>query len=125
MEKSFEVRVAPKDSNHIFYNKGSKQAFTFDNEKNKTLKLVRGNTYTFNVDTPTHPFYFTSSSVGSSKDTTTLMGPNEHRTDHGTVSFTVRDDLPSNFYYQCGNHSYMGGPVIVIEQNDLINLLTN
>ena len=123
MKKSYNVRVAPKNPGHLFYNKGSKQAFTFDGEPNKTLRLIRGCTYEFKVNAPTHPFHFTTSEMGSSKDKTTLLGSNEPRTDVGTVMFEVRDDLPNRFYYQCGNHPYMGGRVVVIEPTDLLNCL--
>ena len=122
MKKVYHVRVEPKRQDHIFYNKGSKQAFTFDNVTNKTLKLIRGMTYEFEVNAPTHPFYFTTSEIGGDKDKTTLMGPNEPRTDVGTVTFTVRDDLPNYFYYQCGNHPYMGGHVVIINFMDLLNM---
>lgn len=119
--KTFEISVASKKPNHLFYNVGSKQAFTINGEENKTLKLIRGCTYKFNINAPTHPFYFTNSSIGGSQDKTTLLSKNENRTDNGVLIFKIRKDLPNRFYYQCGNHPNMGGKVEIVEPTELIN----
>lgn len=122
--KSFNVKVEPKQPNHLFYGKGSKGAFTFNGEANKTLKLVRGCTYTFNINAPTHPLFFTISEIGGSEHRNeSLMGTGENPTDSGILVFKVRNDLPSSFYYQCWNHPYMGGKVDVIEPTELMKCL--
>ncbi len=109
----FNVSVSEKKPNHSTYNQGSKMAYTINGKEDETLRLVRGRTYTFMVNAPNHPFYFTSSPIGGPKDTNSLMGPNEPVTDQGVMSFTVRSDLPDTFYYQCKNHPQMGNKVII------------
>lgn len=84
-------------------------------KKEKTLKLTRGKTYTFDINTPGHPFYFTTNNTGGQGNLDSLMGPGEIATDEGTITFKVRDDLPLSFYYQCQKHPKMGGKVIIID----------
>jgi len=45
------------------------------------------------------------------------MGPGEIVTDKGTMTFTVQEDLPDQFYYQCQRHPYMGNKVVLISSN--------
>ena len=109
------ITLSKKKPGHTFYNQGSQLAYVINGEENKTLKLVRGKTYTFEVNTPGHPFYFSRSSVGKGENS--LMGSNEKVTDQGRMSFTVREDLPNEFYYQCQIHPKMGNKVVVIDIN--------
>lgn len=119
-----QVTVAPKQPNHPYYNKGSKFSYVFDGDEGKTLKLARGRTYVFNVNTVGHPLFFTASSVGGS-DEGNLMNIDEPATDKGVTKFKVRDDLPTNFYYQCQIHPYMGGRVIIVDKEEESNLKHN
>jgi hypothetical protein len=118
MSKIYKVSVVPKKPDHLFFGQGSKGAFTFNGKENKTLKLIRGCEYKFNVQAPTHPLYFTTSSIGgeSNRDKS-LMGENEIPTDEGIVTFFIRNDLPDTFYYQCWNHPNMGGKVMLVKKN--------
>ena len=120
----YNVTIGAKHPRHLFYGKGSKSAYIFNGEENKTLMLIRGKSYSFNVQAPTHPLFFTKSSIGGSEHRNeSLMGPNEVPTDDGILTFFIRDDLPNSFYYQCYNHPKMGGKVIVIEPEDLVNII--
>ncbi len=117
------VKVEPKNPDHIFYGQGSKGAYTFNGEVNKTLKLVRGCEYKFDVQAPTHPLFFTTSSIGGSKYRDSLMGTGENSNDSGIVTFKIRSDLPETFYYQCWNHPQMGGKVEIIEPSDILKCI--
>jgi hypothetical protein len=113
-----QITVGKKKPDHPTYGKGSTYAYVINGQEGKTLELVRGETYKFSVDAEGHPFYFTTDSVNSNSDKDSLMGPNESVTDKGTTSFTVRDDLPNTFYYQCQRHPYMGGKVMVVDESN-------
>ena len=112
------VGVAPKKPDHPWYNQGSKLAYTFNGEEGKTLNLVRGKRYTFNINTPGHPFYFTTDSRGGNGDYQSLM--NKDAIDNGIITFDVTDDLPTSFYYQCQRHPKMGGKVNIVERDELL-----
>lgn len=107
--------VKHKKESHPGYGRGSKMAFAFNGNEGMTLKLVKSRTYIFDVDSPGHPFYFTTDSKGGNGNKGSLMGENESPTDKGLVKFHVRSDLPKTFYYQCQRHPGMGGKVEIVE----------
>ena len=116
MEKSidrvFNVTVDNKSENHPFFEKGSSMAYVIDGVSGKTLYLIRGRTYKFNVNAPGHPFYFTRDSTGGPGFPGSLMG-DVKPTDSGTIIYNVPNDFPSSSFYQCGAHPKMGGYVKV------------
>lgn len=79
--------------------------------------FYRGGTYTFNVSATGHPFYLTTDNgtgfVAGSYISEYTDGVTGSRTDSGTVTITVPSDAPNTLYYQCGNHSAMGGTIRV------------
>lgn len=103
---SIAVTIGPKPSNHPFYNRGSKHCYYIDGIPGKKLELASGTTYTFVIESPGHPFYFTNSDSGGSEDNDILEG--FPPTDRGTVVFIMPASYPTNFYYQCKIHAYMG-----------------
>jgi hypothetical protein len=76
------------------------------------LSLVRGKTYTFNIDAPDHPF-FIKTQPGSGNGNTWDEGVTNNGTEGGTLTFTVPADAPATLYYQCGVHSAMTGLIQV------------
>lgn len=118
---SIHVTVGPKPSNHPFYGKGSKQCYYIDGVPGATLNLTVGQSYRFTIDTPGHPFYFTTSEEGGSNDDNALSG--FQPTEKGTVNFTVPESYPTTFYYQCGIHSYMGSYVRLEHNTFYMNTL--
>ena len=113
----YTVTVQPKTEDHPFYGQGSKKGYVINGKQGPTLLLKLGETYQFNINTPGHPFYFTTSDTGAlnSKDSGALSEP----TESGTLNFTIHDDFPSEFYYQCDYHLKMGGMVqTIIEVNN-------
>ena len=83
-------------------------AYSIDGNSNPTLNLVRGNTYTFNVNAAGHPFWIKTAAV-----TGTGSAYNDGVTNNGvavgTLSFTVPSSAPSTLYYICQIHSSMQG----------------
>jgi hypothetical protein len=110
----FQVTVAPKVS-HPLTGTGSSNGFIIDGVEGETLTLVLGVTYTFTLDSSvsTHPFVFTTETNGTGGSS--IDGFPTPLTDSGTVTFTPTETTPSSFSYQCGNHSYMGGTVTIVE----------
>lgn len=106
---SFNITVSAKPSNHPFAGRGSQYCYYVDGVPGKQLDLAPGTSYEFHIDTPGHPFYFTTSESGGSEDKQALPGFTP--TDRGTVKFTMPDSYPNKFYYQCRIHPYMGGVV--------------
>ena len=74
---------------------------------------MAGKTYTFSVNTPGHPFYFSTSAVGNNNATENI-GVAGTPIENGTFTFRVPKNLPQPLYYQCAIHEYMGGKVVLI-----------
>jgi hypothetical protein len=83
--------------------------YEIDGVQGRTIDLVRGTTYTFNVMTPGHPFYITTDGAGGAGfpgEVTT--GVTNSRATSGTLTFTPDASHPDLLYYQCGVHALMG-----------------
>ena len=89
-------------------------SYTINTQSNPTLTLVRGSTYTFNINATGHPFHIqTVNGAYSSSDvyTTGVTNPGAQT---GTIIFTVPNGAPSTLYYVCQNHSVMRGTINII-----------
>lgn len=91
---------------------GGQQQFLFNGTNASTLILVRGQTYTFDVQTTVnHPFHIESPGVVNNDITT------------GLIIYTVPTNN-ANYFYNCGVHPWMYGDIITIEppQIKILNL---
>ena len=77
------------------------------NNPDLSVNVSSGDTLTFNMSAPGHPFYIkTSLGSGSSGAYSTGVSGNGTASG-GSVVLTVSDSTPSTLYYQCGNHYSM------------------
>ena len=86
----------------------------------KTLTVLRGTTYTFNVSdnsNSTHVLRFSTTSNGTHGGgvlyTTGVSNTNNPGTAGATVTLEVNNTAPDILYYYCTAHSGMGGMIIV------------
>ena len=113
-ERTYEVT----NSGQSYYN--------LDGYEQPSITLVRGKTYTFNVDASGHPFHISTDSNGGDfsgiyTDGVSVTNPssaNDNATETGTLTFTVPLDAPDTLYYQCGQHSGMGATITVVDPGD-------
>jgi len=106
---SFNI-TAPDSSRYSYTGSGFIAA-----TDNPVLYLYRGFTYLFIINSPGHPFYFTTDS-GDNFASGTYFGEytdgvTGSRTDNGTITFMVPMNAPADLYYYCGNHSAMNGSI--------------
>ena len=90
--------------------------YYLDGNRSKSLNLKKGYTYYFNTsDTSTnsHPFYIGTISSGGNYTGEYTSGITNSRTTTGTLTFVVPSDSPTILYYNCGNHSGMGGSIMI------------
>jgi hypothetical protein len=85
-----------------------------DVQPNPTLTLTRGVTYTFDVETPGHPFWIKQSS-GFGATGRFDTGVTGNGTQFGTITFSVPTNAPATLLYQCGNHGFMTGTINVVD----------
>lgn len=106
---SFNI-TAPDSSRYSYTGSGFIAA-----TDNPVLYLYRGFTYLFIINSPGHPFYFTTDN-GDNFASGTYYGEytdgvTGSRTDNGTITFMVPMNAPADLYYYCGNHSAMNGSI--------------
>jgi len=76
-----------------------------------TLYLKRGEVYEFvNNSGGSHPFQIRVSNGGAAYDN----GVTNNGSSTGTIRFEVPYNAPNTLYYQCTNHSSMGGTITVL-----------
>ncbi|TAN78879.1 MAG: hypothetical protein EPN14_06250 [Gallionella sp.] len=114
----FSVVTETKDKTHPHYAEGVESGFTVNGVQGRTLTLVRGKTYTFEVDTGvTHDFYFSTKPIGWGMDTLTA-GIKGQYTYKGIVTFKPAAETPDTVYYSCRNHKYMGGDIRIVNPGE-------
>ncbi len=88
-------------------------AYMIDGVANPTLTLCRGNTYTFAVNAPGHPFYINSvQGIGMANAYNTgVLG---NGVPVGDVVFAVGSNAPDTLYYDCSIHAAMTGTINIV-----------
>ena len=86
-----------------------------------TITLVRGSTYTFNVNATGHPFWIKTSQV-TGTGSGYSSGVTNNGTQSGTVTFVVPNDAPNTLYYICQFHGSMTGTINIIDANNNVFL---
>jgi len=99
------VRIAPSTNNP------SKLVYWLNGKESPRLVLTRGKKYAFNVVSHGYPFYFTTDNIGGNgnKNNISQLLPS----DYFSNTFTMTDDIPNTFYYQCSTHPNIGGQVVI------------
>ena len=85
-------------------------AYIINGQSNPTLSLIAGQTYTFNIAAPGHPFFIkTINSTGTGNQYTD--GVTNNGEDNGQIVFVVGsiETTPNPLYYNCKFHSSMAG----------------
>ena len=92
----------------------SASAYVIDGSNNPTLTLVRGFTYTFNVNATGHPFFIKTSAVTGTTNQYT-NGVTNNGVEVGTLTFAVPYDAPNTLYYICRYHGSMQGTINIVD----------
>lgn len=89
-------------------------AYSIDGVSNPDLQLNRGETYTFQINAPGHPFWIKIiQSIGTVNAYS--GGVTGNGTDSGTLTFAVPIDAPATLYYDCQYHASMTGKITTVD----------
>ncbi len=109
----FNVTVATKTSSDPYFGMGNTVTYVINGTQGPTLTLTHGQTYTFGIDTPGHPFYISTEPIGGDNYAGEYTaGVTGSRTEFGLLTFTA-PSTAMTLYYDCGVHQYMGGVINV------------
>jgi hypothetical protein len=82
--------------------------------QNPDLTLKRGETYTFSLNAPGHPFWIKTAQSTGSGDVYN-SGITNNGAESGTVTFVVPADAPNTLYYICELHASMTGTLTITD----------
>lgn len=107
-------RAAGAVTNFNVTNNGA-SSYVIGGAENPTLTLTRGQTYTFTISTPGHPFWIVTARGAAEVNTNAFSnGVTGNNTSQGTLTFVVPASAPSTLFYQCGFHDVMGGQLNIV-----------
>lgn len=102
--------------NSTVYNDGSNNYYTFMGGVNETLKLIQGQTYTFDLSSSTHSGHLFALSAtqdgthgGGTKLTSGVTYSGTQGTTGAKMVLVVDANTPTTLYPYCETHSGMGG----------------
>ena len=82
---------------------------------NPILKLYRGQTYTFEINSDGHPFSIKTSRSLGVQNRYLIPGIDNHGVTSGTITFTVPENAPNILYYQSEADLQVGGVIEVFD----------
>jgi hypothetical protein len=89
-------------------------AWVINGQSNPTLTLQRGQTYTFSINAPGHPFDIKTAQVTGTLDQYNDAGVSMQGVTNGTMTFAVSPFAPNKLFYQCEVHQAMTGPIQIV-----------
>jgi hypothetical protein len=90
--------------------------YIFAGAANPLITVTRGSTYTFNMQTPGHPFFIQTESGAYDEELVYLSGIENLGASVGEITWTVSENAPDTLYYVCGNHESMSGKINIVDQ---------
>lgn len=94
-------------------------SYTIDGSSNPILSLTRGETYTFQINAPGHPFWIkTTQSTGTANAYND--GVSGNGTESGTLTFVVPATAPATLFYNCQFHASMTGLISVSDPTPVL-----
>jgi hypothetical protein len=115
-QTTFVVTEAAKTAAHPYFGQGHDEGWIIDGVQGKELTLVRGTTYTFQLQNVEdfHPFYISTSDVGAGAGAYNNGVTGAPATGNSIVTFTPDVSAPDLLWYQCMNHQKMGWKIHIV-----------
>ena len=95
--------------------RSSSGAYLFAGTSNPMITVTRGSTYTFNMQTPGHPFFIQTISGAFNSQNVYIDGVENSGAAVGQITWVVPESAPDNLYYVCGNHETMTGKIKIVD----------
>ena len=120
------LEVATPDDDLSFDITTSGSSFRIDGNPDPTLNLVKGQTYTFNINTPGHPFHIQTNAFNSYNPAGAYnSGVTNNGITSGTLVFVPPIDVPAELYYVSENNSAFLGNMLISDATTVSFLWDN
>ena len=107
---------------NYFININNNQTFSYNlagdhrdgkvNGQNKIITIMKGDVLNLQVNSPGHPIWIKTAAVTGTAHSVTTNVTNNGATS-GTLIWDTSSAQAGTYYYQCENHSVMGGEIVV------------
>ena len=118
---TYKVKIKPEADNntYLFFPTG----FT----ENPSIKLYRGQTYRFEIDSLGNPFSIKTKRTDGNKDRYVIPGITGQAVEQGVIEFSVPYNSPNLLFYVSENDVNLGGvfEILSIDQNTIFDLTTD
>jgi hypothetical protein len=111
----YNIDVTPKTAAHPFFAQGNVNGYSVNGIEGRALTLVRGVTYTFNVNATGFPFIISTDSIAGNYTGEVLSGVTGSRVQTGFLTFTPNNTHPSLLYYASGTGTLMGYRLNIVD----------
>lgn len=121
IESTFDVTIESQlDSNAYIFSPAGSLGLV----RNPTIKLYKGQTYKFNINSPGNPFSIKRLRTPGTLDRYQDVGLSASSVEHGVITFTVPYSSPDVLYYVSEFDADLGGvfEILSIEENTKINV---
>jgi hypothetical protein len=99
----------------FFVTNNGNTSYTINGESNPAITLVRGQTYVFNVNAPTYPFWIQLDPGAFDEDSIFSDGISNNGTEFGNIIFIVPEIAPDTLYYVAENQIQMSGVINIVD----------
>lgn len=111
----YNIDVTPKTAAHPFFAQGNVNGYSVNGIEGRALTLVRGVTYTFNVNATGFPFIISTDSIAGNYTGEVRSGVTGSRVQTGFLTFTPNNTHPSLLYYASGTGTLMGYRLNIVD----------
>ena len=119
---AFAAQAACAGGNSYNITSNGTGSWRFDGVDNPAITVIRGQTYTFQLQNvnAVHPFNINTVNTTGNGSRYNSGVTNNGATGNTAITFVVPMDAPVQLHYNCGNHAAMNGNIDVVDDPDPI-----
>jgi len=118
---TYKVEIQPEADNntYVFFPTGLTQ--------NPSIRLYRGQTYRFEINSPGNPFSIKTARTAGPNDRYEVSTITGHAVENGIIEFTVPQNSPDLLYYVSETDVVLGGvfQILPLDENSFLDLTTD
>jgi hypothetical protein len=114
-----EIKTEADNNTYVFYPNGLVE--------NPSIRLYRGQTYRFEINSPGNPFSIKTARTTGSANRYEISNVSGHAVEQGVIEFVVPTNSPDLLYYVSESDADLGGvfEILSVDENSFLDLTTD